>query len=227
MPDDTNGADTPGDDGIELYLVDEETGAETPMTQKAIPRPVKGLQLAEAPVAEDDDSSEAARLRAELEQLRDVYLRKLAEFDNYRKRTEREKDELQRTAGESLVRELLPVLDNFERALLQPPGADVNGFRTGVEMIAKQLWDMLQRQGVEKIDPIGEPFQPEFHEAVQRVEDSSHPPGTVVWVAAKGYLYWNRLIRPAIVGVAVEPSMPAATEEPQPFVEEADGEPSS
>ncbi len=157
-------------------------------------------------IVDAEDSNEASRLQTEIEELRESYLRKLAEFDNYRKRTDREKTNLRRTAGEVVVREIVPVLDNFERALSHAVDTDPDAFRLGVEMIAKQLWEVLERQGLEKLDPEGQAFEPEFHEAIQRVEDSQHPPGTVVWVLAKGYTFGGKLLRPAMVGVAVERS---------------------
>jgi molecular chaperone GrpE len=145
------------------------------------------------------------QLKKELDHVRDVYLRKLAEFDNFRKRVEREREDVRLAGVEEIIRDLLPVLDNFERAL-QHAEDDSGAFLQGVEMIAKQLWDTLERRGVEEVNPVGRPFDPELHEAVQRVEDGRHPPGTVAWVMLKGYLMGERLIRPAMVGVAVEPN---------------------
>lgn len=195
------------DDAIEIEFVETDddeavAGSET-------------SEVAENLTGEGDDSlrRENERLRAELDQLRDHYLRKLAEFDNFRKRTDREREEFQRTAGEKIVRELVPVLDNFERALTHAGESDSESFRQGVDMIARQLWEVLERQGLEVVNPIGKPFEPEFHEAVQRVEDSGQESGTVVWVLAKGYLFGGRLLRPAMVGVAVEPSGSRTTPE--------------
>lgn len=165
-----------------------------------------------------DDAEAAGRveqLQSELDQLRELYLRKLAEFDNYRKRTERERVELHRTAGESVVRDLLPVIDNFERALVHGDEMDSKGFREGVEMISKQLFDVLERQGLAPIEPVGEEFKPEYHEAVQRVEDSEQEVGTVVSVLVKGYFFGGKLIRPAMVAVAVEPASEETEAEPQ------------
>jgi molecular chaperone GrpE len=160
---------------------------------------------------------EIERLERELDELRDIHLRKLAEFDNFRKRTERERVEIKRFANEELMRDLLPVLDNFERALDHGPAADPDAFHQGVEMIAKQLWDVLQRQGVELVDPEGEPFSPEYHEAVHQVDDPDLEPGTVASVLTKGYLYNGRLIRPAMVGVvAGRPAAPANGSAPRP-----------
>jgi molecular chaperone GrpE len=185
------------DDDIEIEFLDQE--ADNHVIEGA-PEP-EGLD----PVPEPAVEEEAEQLKAELDHVRDIYLRKLAEFDNFRKRVEREREEHRLAGVEEMVRELLPVLDNFERAL-QHAEDDSGAFQQGVEMIAKQLWDTLERRGVQEVNPVGQPFDPELHEAVQRVEDSEHPPGTVAWVMLKGYTMGDRLVRPAMVGVAVEPS---------------------
>ncbi len=185
-----------GDDEIEIEFVDvdeEPVPAEPPVEAEA--EPAKELPV---------DSEQAAQLKTELEHVRDMYLRKLAEFDNFRKRVEREREENRQLAVEDFIRDLLPVIDNFERAL-EHAGDDSGGFHQGVEMIAKQLIDLLSRRGISEINPQGEIFDPERHEAVQRVEDGEHPPGTIVFVMLKGYQADGRLIRPALVGVAVEP----------------------
>lgn len=181
----------------------------------------------ELPSGEEAEvSDQAVQLRAEIAELRESYLRKLAEFDNFRKRTEREKAELRRTAGEDVVRDLVPVLDNFERALVhsREPNGDLAGFRLGVEMIAKQLLETLERQGMEIVDPQGETFDPELHEALQRIEDTDQEPGTVVSVLAKGYRFGGKLLRPAMVGVAVEASPVARPAAPEPEVEATEAE---
>ncbi len=183
------------DDEIEIEFLDQESEA-----QQAEEQEPDGL----AEVPQTSVEEEVDHLKAELDHVRDVYLRKLAEFDNFRKRVERERDEHRVAGVEEMIRDLLPVLDNFERAL-QHADDDSGAFLQGVEMIAKQLWDTLERRGVREVNPVGQPFDPELHEAVQRVEDGQHPPGTVAWVMLKGYTMGDRLIRPAMVGVAVEP----------------------
>ena len=192
------------DNEIEIEFVDDES-ASTPADEGS----AQGLEVVETTSGEEDVEpsilDEVERLKSELDHVRDVYLRKLAEFDNYRKRTERERYDLMQTASEDLVKELLPVLDNFERALEHGEEDDSGAFRQGVEMIARQLRDTLERKGVVEVNPVGQPFDPELHEAVQRVETMDHPPGVVVWVMLKGYTYAERLLRPAMVGVAVEP----------------------
>lgn len=206
---------------IEIEFVDENSGADTMAEQVESSPEARGLEPVDlGPSVE----VEIERLENELDELRDIHLRKLAEFDNFRKRTDRERVEIRRYANDELLRDLLPVLDNFERALEHSADSDGGAFREGVEMIAKQLWDVLERQGIEVVDPMGQQFSPEYHEAVHRIENDSLEPGTVASVLAKGYLCDGRLIRPAIVGVVAD--MPKPTEpatQPTP-VEPTNGE---
>jgi len=185
------------DDKIEIEFVDVDE-----------PEPELHPVPVEAAPVEAVDSDGLQRLKAEIDHLREMYLRKLAEFDNYRKRIDRERQELRRTAAEGLVGELLPVLDNFERAIQHAEESEPAAFREGVVMIARQFADILQRSGLETIDPTGQRFDPELHEAVQRMEGSEYAPGSIVGVFSRGYLFGGRLIRPAMVAVAVEPVSP-------------------
>jgi len=189
------------DDGeIEIEFIDQETGVIPAAVQ-----PPETEATDEALVTEETSEREGPDdLKSELEHVREMYLRKLAEFDNFRKRVDRERGEDRRAGAEEFVKDLLPVLDNFERAL-EHAGDDSGAFQKGVEMIAKQLWDTLARRGVAEINPADETFDPEVHEAVQRVEDSGLPAGTVAFVMLKGYTMGERLIRPALVGVAFDP----------------------
>lgn len=199
---------------LEDKLMNELESLEQPPEEQA--HEERGLELSETQKPEENGTQdptllqEMDRLKGEVDNLRELYLRKLAEFDNFRKRVEREREEMRRTAAEDLVRELIPVLDNFERALQHVEGDEQLSVRQGVELISKQLWDILARQGMEVVDPAGQHFDPEVHEAVQRVEGGTHRPGTVVSVLAKGYLFGGRLVRPALVSVAVSrPPQPA------------------
>jgi len=196
-----------GNDEIEIEFVDvdESVSRGQPEPEPEPEIPPESPRETGIEVSDESAAARTERLQAELDHVRDVYLRKLAEFDNFRKRVERERDELRQAALEDFVRELLPVIDNFDRAL-QHAGDDSGAFHQGVEMIAKQLHDTLERKGVTEINPLGEMFNPEVHEAVQRVEGGDQPPGTVVFVMLKGYTRGDRLIRPALVGVAVEPA---------------------
>jgi molecular chaperone GrpE len=135
------------------------------------------------------------------EDFRDRYLRTLADFENFRKRAEREKADFQRYALASVIRDLLPVLDNFDRALEHAEEGDE--FHKGVALIYKQLFDVLQRHGLKPISESGVRFDPNFHEAVIREEDPSVPSHTVTAVLQKGYFLHDRLLRPAMVKVAV------------------------
>ena len=150
------------------------------------------------------EALEAKTLLAE--EHRDRYLRGAAEFDNARKRAAREREEYTRYANESLLRELLPVLDNFERALqsarTEPTAAAVTA---GVDLIQRELLRVLEKFGVTSFTSVGQPFDPERHEAIARVPAQGQPEGTVVDETARGYLLNGRVLRPAMVTVASSP----------------------
>ncbi len=131
---------------------------------------------------------------------KDRYLRTLADFENFRKRSEREKADFFKYALAGLLRELLPVLDNFDRSLDHAEQGD--DFHRGVLLIYKQLFDVLTKHGLRPIEESGVPFDPKIHEAVVREEDPSVPSHTVVAVLQKGYFLHDRLLRPAMVKVA-------------------------
>jgi molecular chaperone GrpE len=142
----------------------------------------------------------------EAEEHRDRYLRAAAEFDNARKRAARERDEYTRYATESLLREILPVLDNFERALQSSRTESTAGAVTaGVELIQRELLRVLEKFGVTSFTSVGQPFDPEKHEAIARVPARGQAEGTVVDETARGYLLNGRVLRPAMVTVASSP----------------------
>lgn len=148
-------------------------------------------QAPAAPVALDEEARE----------FKDRYLRTLADFENYRKRADREKSDFYKYALQSVLKELLPVLDNFDRALDHAEQGD--DFHRGVALIYKQLLDTLRKHGVTPIDESGVKFNPNIHEAVMSEEDTSVPAQTVTLVMQKGYSLHDRLLRPAMVKVAV------------------------
>ena len=141
-------------------------------------------------------------------QLKDRYMRTLADFENYRKRADREKTEFFKYALAGVLNELIPVLDNFDRALEHAEEGD--DFHKGVALIYKQMWDVLQRHGLRPIEQSGVPFDPKIHEAVVREENPSVPSHTVVAILQKGYFLHDRLLRPAMVKVAVGGPEPQA-----------------
>ncbi len=160
------------------------------------------------PVARLEAELEAAR--AEIGQWRDRFLRKAAELENFRKRTERERGEAAVCARSAVLAEILPVVDGFERALESLAAqSDLDSglaqYREGVRLLYRQLTDTLARLGVTPLDTVGRPFDPHFHEALAKVESAEHPENTVVSELRKGYLLHDRLLRPAQVTVATAP----------------------
>lgn len=144
---------------------------------------------------------EAAREEAEANYQR--FLRAQADFENFRRRTRQEKEDMMKYAAADLIASLLPVIDNFERALEAGKASDpASSLLQGVEMIYKQLKDTLASAGLEEIDCLGKPFDPFQHEAVMREPSEEHEEGTVIEVFQKGYRFKERVIRPAMVKVS-------------------------
>jgi molecular chaperone GrpE len=144
---------------------------------------------------------------AELKQQRDDYydrlLRKTAEFDNYRKRTDRERIQLSEAAAADLIEELLPIVDDMERALKADAGSEATeAIRRGVELIHKQLLETLRKRGVRPIESLGADFDPHFHQAVAHEAADGRREGEVVEEFSRGYMLGDRLLRPAMVKVA-------------------------
>ena len=145
--------------------------------------------------------------RAETARVRDQLLRTAADYDNFRKRTRREVDDAQKRGREDLLRELLPVFDNLERAVVHAGQAsDAKAVADGVGMVLKQFVDTLGRVGITRLTVVGTPFDPTQHEAIQQIETDEHPPGTVIAEVQPGYLLGERLLRAAMVVVA-KPSL--------------------
>ncbi|NOZ55171.1 MAG: nucleotide exchange factor GrpE [Calditrichaeota bacterium] len=139
----------------------------------------------------------------ELEELRDLYVRKLAEFDNYRKRTQREFVELVKNANADLILQLLPVVDDLERSLkAAEEGTTLEAFVEGVRMIYQKFVDVLSKQGLQRIESVGQPFDPHKHEALMQVEKEGVEPGTVVDEHQPGYVLNERVLRHAKVIVS-------------------------
>ena len=157
-----------------------------------------------APPAAETDAP-LRELQREKEALQDRLLRTAAEFDNYRKRADRERRELSEYATNDVLLELLPIIDNFERALQAPPGPDADAFRKGVEMIHKQMLDLLRKRNVTPIDALGTDFDPNVHQAVMHEPSDAHREGEVMQELQRGYKIGERLLRPAMVKVAKRP----------------------
>lgn len=148
-------------------------------------------------------TAERDKLAAEKADMYDRLLRKQAEFDNFRKRMERDRSEYIQFAGMELTRELLPILDDFERAV-RVQSADQN-YAKGVELIHQRFSEILKKMGVEPIDAAGKKFDPNLHEAVVRVPSDEAEDETVLEELQRGYNFKGKLLRPAMVKVAVRP----------------------
>jgi molecular chaperone GrpE len=141
-------------------------------------------------------------LRKEKDALQDRLLRTAAEFDNYRKRIDRERREQAEGAASDLLVDILPVVDDLERALQIPASGDTEAYRKGVELIHRQLLEVLRRRGVKPMDVVGVPFDPRFHQAVSQESSKKHREGEIIEELRRGYLLGDRLLRPAMVKVA-------------------------
>jgi molecular chaperone GrpE len=151
------------------------------------------------------DDAEAKKLATELEEMRQRLVRHQADFANFRKRAESDHREASQRATARVVEQLIPVIDGFEHALAAHREPQYESHRKGFELIYKQLLDNFARLGVERLEPQGQPFDPHLHQAVDRAETANYPDGTVLEVYHPGYFYHGRVLRPAMVRVAINP----------------------
>jgi len=157
----------------------------------------------EAPTLEQQ-IEQLEKLEKEKRELHDRLLRTAAEFENFKKRTKKETEEASTRGREQLLKELLPALDNLERALKHAPAGDP--LTVGIQQTEKQLLQALEKFGVARFSSVGKPFDPSIHDAIQQVETAEHPPGSVAQEFASGYMIGQRLLRPAMVAVAKAPA---------------------
>ncbi len=177
-------------------------------------------------VAVEDETEELRRqLTQALEESKvnqEQYLRTLADMENLRKRTQRDKEDLAKFANESILRDILPVIDNLERAVEHAEQAESDeGLFEGVQLTLTQFSQLLEKFGVEPVDAIGQPFDPAYHQAMGQLESEEHPVNTVVQQMQKGYQLNKRLLRPAFVMLA---KAPAVVETEENSTEETDEE---
>ncbi|HWQ41123.1 MAG TPA: nucleotide exchange factor GrpE [Desulfosporosinus sp.] len=181
------------DEGQEDTLESEKTILEEGLNNKDISSQEKILTL----------EAELAQAKAKAAENYDQLLRLQADFDNYRKRTQKEKVELIKYASERVVGDLLPVLDNFERAASAAKvNPDFTAFSQGVDMIFRQLEAALSKEGLKAMEAVGQPFDPNLHDAVLRVDSEEHPENTVVEEIQKGYYLKEKVLRPCMVKVS-------------------------
>ena len=180
------------------------------------PEAAAEAEITDPPTGSDSGNvSELNRLRAEKEELLLTLVRRQADFENFKKRTERDRHEEGRRGVERLILDLIPVLDGFDRALQGHDDPSYEEYRKGVILIRKQLWDALTRHGLQRVQAAGMIFDPHVHQAIERVESTEHPDGFIVDVFQDGYQFHGRILRPAIVRVAIHPDSGSdvATEE--------------
>jgi molecular chaperone GrpE len=168
-----------------------------PEEQQAAPVP----ELIDPAPATDD----LTKLLAEKQELMNTLVRRQADFDNYRKRVEKERQQERHRGVESAIEHVLPVLDAFDRALAASDDSAYADYRKGFELIRRQLWESLAKQGLVRIDSMGQEFNPHFHHAIERVETSDHADGIVIGEMQPGYIFHDRVLRPAMVRVASAP----------------------
>jgi molecular chaperone GrpE len=169
----------------------------------------------QADVAQEEESplaAECAKLRAEKQELLQTLVRRQADFENYKKRIDRDRHEEGRRGVERLMVDLIPVLDGFDRALQAHDDPAYEEYRKGMMLIRKQLYDALARHGLERIDAAGKIFDPRFHQAIERTESNEYPDGFIEHVFQDGYTFHGRVLRPAIVRVVVHPGESANTQ---------------
>ena len=150
--------------------------------------------------AEEKLAAEAANLTATLKETEGSLKRLRADFENYRRRTAKEKEELSSFVAQEIIKDMLPLVDNFERAMASE-NTDPDAFKKGVEMIYNQMAEVLKKHGLEAIDTEGAKFDPNFHQAVMRVENPDLEEGSIVACMQKGYTVKGRVIRPSMVQV--------------------------
>ncbi|MGC1404454.1 MAG: nucleotide exchange factor GrpE [Thermodesulfobacteriota bacterium] len=163
------------------------------------------------PAKKEDKTDLESKLQEKEKEAKDNYdrfLRLSAEMENFKKRAEKEKSETHKFSNENILKELIPVLDNLERAVEHGQETEnAKALLLGVEMTQKALWSVLEKYGVTRVEALGEEFDPNLHEAVMVQEDAERPPGVVISQLQKGYRLHNRLIRPAMVVVSKKPEI--------------------
>jgi len=195
----------------------EGDGGAAPPASGRAPEGAPASEAAASKPAEAEDPLAAAK--AEGQKFRDQLVRTLADFDNYRKRSRRDQDDAAKKGKESAVKELLPVFDNVERALMSSERApDVKAVVDGLKLVMRQFGQSLEKMGIKRVQTIGHPFDPSQHEAIQHVESAEHPAGVITAEVQPGYLLGEQLLRAAMVVVSKGPpeaaEPPPAEEEP-------------
>jgi len=192
-----------------LKQQDLEQEAAQQQTQDAVDETAETAEGTESGTVESSDQPQAeepvdekAELQAQLEEEQNKYLRLLADYDNFKRRTKKDQELAKQFRSQSLLTDLLPVMDNFDRALaVEAKSEESASLLKGLEMVKKSLADAVAAEGLEEIKAVGEPFDPHFHQAVMQESDADSEPGTVLQELQKGYTLNGRVLRPAMVKV--------------------------
>lgn len=179
--------------------VSQETAAADQQAEQA------DTPAAEAQTEAPAENEETAKAKAALDELNNRYLRLLADFDNFKRRTANEKSDIYKYGNMNLVKELLPVLDSFELALKAVPDdgpENIRAFEEGFAKVCKQLTDALTKDGLERIEALGKVYDPVYHEAIMVVEDADADPNTVIDELRAGYMYKDKVLRPTVCRVS-------------------------
>jgi molecular chaperone GrpE len=154
--------------------------------------------------ADPQASTELDNLRRQAEENYQRFLRVQADFDNFRRRARQEKEEFAKYASLKLIEQLLPIVDNFERALQSSrETSDFEALAKGLDMTSRQLAQVLEQEGLRPMESVGQPFNPEYHQAIMQVESEEHEEGIVVEEVQKGYMLKDKVLRPAMVKVSM------------------------
>lgn len=183
----------------------DTTQNSAPNGEAAVTEPAAPAEAAPAQAAPAEPTAEEryAGALAEVAKLRDQLLRTAADFDNYRKRTRREIDDAQKRGKETTVKDLLPVFDNFERAITHAESTgESKSVAEGLRIVLKQFLDTLEKMGIQRIQAVGQPFDPSLHEAIQHMESAEHAAGVVLYDVQPGYRMGDHLVRAAMVVVS-------------------------
>ncbi len=198
------------EEDVAKILEEEEAKTESPKEEEAEETAAEEVKNAEKEedAAKDKESKKHSGKKKKTDprdekiaELEDRVKRQMAEFENFRKRTDKEKSQMFDMGVKNVVEKILPVIDNFERGLDNIPESADESFANGMKMIYKQLSDELDRLGVKPIEAVGQPFDPNFHNAVMQVESEEYESGTVAQELQKGYMYHETLVRPSMVSV--------------------------
>lgn len=184
----------------EVNLEDMQEQINEAETQQEEVKPAAEEAAEESAETQEQAVDETEKLKAEIEEKKNQYLRLQADFENFRRRTRQEKEELGNVVTQTILKDMLPLLDNFERALASD-NKDSEGFHKGVEMIYNQFAEALKKNGLEYIETEGKKFDPNFHQAVMRVQNPELEDETIAAELQKGYIVKGRVVRPSMVQV--------------------------